>query len=150
MSRRRSSDAAAPSLCSSYINVLGASEGTEGNLLEDEGRRSSLTTRGDDCPALQVKKEDGTHRVLSSDQRRSIGGASILLSNEQGSKHGSSEVEKRVQLLIEERGEEYGLEPIWRRAGQGYPKGAPPYKVGFRLFPRKHNGKLSGNVVKTF
>ena len=58
-------------------------------------------------------------------------------------------MEKRVQLLIEERGKEYGLEPLWRKAGAGGPKGSPPYKVGARLFSRNDDGTLSG-MVKTF
>ena len=134
-----------------YINVFLVSTGTEGNSIEAEGNSSTLTTRGHDYPALQEKLEDGTHRVLDSAQRRSIGGRSFLLSNEQGSKYGVKEVEKRVQLLVEEYGEEHGLEPLWRVAGAGGPKGSPPYKVGARLFPRiEPDGNLPGNVVKTF
>ena len=140
-----------PSSSRYFLNVFVASTGTKYNSIQEEGLRSTLTTRGYDYPALQVQLEDGTHLVLSATQRQSIGGDSIVLSNEQGSKYGAKQVEKRVQLLVEKHGEEHGLEKLWRVAGAGGPKGSPPYKVGFRLFPRiEPSGNLPGNVVKTF
>ena len=39
-------------------------------------------------------------------------------------------------------------EVAWKVAGQGGPKGSPPYKVGYRIFEMNHDGTFPRGVVR--
>ena len=60
--------AQAQKIKSYMINVFGASTGTEGSTIEEEGMRSTLTTRGYDVPMLVVPR--ASWRTLASGQPR--------------------------------------------------------------------------------
>ena len=142
------------------INVFGASTGTEGNTIEEEGMRSTLTTRGYDVPMLVVPRASwrtlasGQPRVqvwwtcLDVDQRLRLGPPALTLYDAGPSKFASKEVEEKIQLLVEAAADELNIAVAWRRAGQGGPKGKPPYLVGFRLFIMNTDGTFPDGVVR--
>ena len=78
---------------------------------------------------------------MDGPQRKIIGDPGVELFNAGHDARASSEVERRTQLLVEEYMLTHPLiEKAWTVAGAGYPKGLPPFKVGFRLFPINHDG----------
>ena len=78
---------------------------------------------------------------LGGSQRRELGDPGVELFNGGHDARASSQVERRTQLLVEEYMLTHPLiEKAWTVAGAGYPKGLPPFKVGFRLFPINHDG----------
>ena len=152
--------AQAQKIKSYMINVFGASTGTEGNTIEEEGMRSTLTTRGYDVPMLVVPRaswrtlalgqprEQVWWTPLDTDQRRLLGPPAITLYDAGASRFASSQVEWKIQLLIEAAAAELHIDVAWRRAGQGGPKGKPPYHVGFRLYVMNADGTFPNGVVR--
>ena len=135
------------------VNVYGASEGTENNLIHEEGDRSGLTARGYCVPTIVINNpsmrktmrggpiEPVWYTPLDGPQRRKLGAPGVELFNGGHDARASSEVERRTQLLVENYMLTHPLiEKAWTVAGAGYPKGLPPFKVGFRLFPVNHDG----------
>ena len=152
--------AQAQKIKSYMINVFGASTGTEGSTIEEEGMRSTLTTRGYDVPMLVVPR--ASWRTLASGQPRVqvwwtpldkeanilLGPPALTLYDAGASRFASKQVEKKIQLLIEAAAAELHIDVAWRRAGQGGPKGKPPYHVGFRLYVMNADGTFPNGVVR--
>ena len=135
------------------VNVYGASEGTPNNSISEEGERSGLTSRGYGMPTIVMNNrsmrktmrggpvESVWYTPLDGPERRKLGAPGVELFNARHDARASSEVERRTQLLVEEYILTHTLiEKAWTVAGAGYPKGLPPFKVGFRLFPINHDG----------
>jgi len=123
-------------------NIFGASTGSEGFTIREEGEKSVLTTRGHDWPAIVYKAPAGDRRPLSSGERRSVGQVSLELYNAGNSKELSKHVETAVQRHVDALGDNR-VKKLWRVTGAGYPKGTGPYKVGVRFFPRDVDGALT-------
>ena len=121
------------------INVFGASTGTEGNSIEEEGMRSTLTTRGYDAPVLVVRCASwrtlaaGQPRVqvwwtcLDVQLRLHLEPPALMPYDSGTSRFASSMAKKKTQLLVEAAAAELNIAVVWRRAGQGGGKRKPPY-----------------------
>jgi len=144
------------------ISVYGASEGTAGNSIVQEGERSGLTARGYGLPVLAFEetsvrktKRNGEETVvwytpLDGQARRTLGPPGVEFFDAGTDKKSSSEVEHRTQLLVEKYMEENAyIEKAWRHIGMGFPKGSPPYKVGYRIFPINPDGSFPNGAVRT-
>ena len=130
------------------LNVYGASTGSEGYSIEQEGGASTLTTRGNDTPSIVAPStNDRGWRVLDGPERKSLGPPGEEIFNTGFSKEMSKTVEKAVQLHAETLP---NLKVLWRVAGAGAPKGLPPYKVGVRFVPHQANGDLPNGYFHTF
>ena len=71
---------------------------------------------------------------LGGEARRTLGPPGVVIFNAHSDPRSSSEVERRTQLLVENRMVTHpNIEKAWRHAGVGFPKGEPPFKVGLRI-----------------
>ena len=130
------------------LNVYGASTGSAGFSIEQEGAVSTLTTRGHDTPAIMAPSTDGMgRRALNGPERRSLGPPGEEIFNAGFSKEMSKTVEKALQLHAQTLP---NLKVLWRVPGAGAPKGLPPYKVGVRFVPHQANGDLPNGFFHTF
>ena len=142
------------------VNVFLASTGTPGNSIVEEGTRSTLNGRGYanpklaiDSPSLRTTirngdKEEVWYTILGSRLCEQLGPEAVTFYDAQYSKFACKAVEKKTQLLVEEGARDLNIEIAWKVAGQGGAKGAPPYKVGYRLFEMNLDGTFPRGVVR--
>ena len=142
------------------VNVFLASTGTHGNSIVEEGNRSTLSGRGYSDPRLVIDrpslrtcvrsgdKEEVWYSILSKPLCEQLGPPAVTFYDAHDSKHACKEVEKKTQLLVEAGARDLNIEVAWKVAGQGGPKGSPPYKVGYRIFKMNHDGTFPQGVVR--
>ena len=130
------------------VNIFGASTGSIGFSIVQEGATSSLTERGYDIPATVAPSSSLSRgwRALNGPERRSLGPPAETIYDAGRSKLMSKHVEKQLQLYAMKQ---QALQPLWRIAGQGEPKGLPPYHVGVRFFPHLEDGNLPHGFFHT-
>jgi hypothetical protein len=123
------------------VNVYGASTGSDGYSIEEEGWASTLTTRGYDKPAIVAMTGPDTWRPLKGPERRMVGMAGQEIYDARSSKVLSKYVEKAVQQYVDNLVKtDDTLKKLWRVTGAGAPQGIGPYKVGVRFFPTRGEG----------
>jgi hypothetical protein len=129
-------------------NVFGASTGSEGYSIVQEGEKSTLTERGYDTPAIVAPSSAVLRgwRALSGPERSGLGPPAAEIFDAGQSKEMSKHVEHQVQLHVEKMP---GIQQLWRVAGAGGPKGLPPYCVGIRCIPHEEDGSLPHGFYHT-
>jgi hypothetical protein len=123
-------------------NVFGASTGSKGYSIIEEGYKSALTTRGYGTPSI-VMPDPGAefgYRALNGPERRALGPAATEIYNATHSKTMSMHVELHVQLYV--MAQYPNLKWLWRVPGAGGPKGIPDYKIGVRFVLLLPGGEL--------
>ena len=130
-------------------NVFGASTGSQGYSIVQEGNTSTLTERGYDIPAIVAPSSSLSRgwRALSGPERRDLGPPAATVFDAGLSKEMSKHVEHQLQLHVEQLP---GIKPLWRVPGAGGPKGIPPYCVGVRFIPHEEDGSLPHDFYHTF
>jgi hypothetical protein len=130
------------------VNIFGCSTGSEGFSIVEEGEKSTLTTRGNDTPAIVAPcpSSDRGWRALDGPERRFLGPPAVQLANAGLSKEMSKYVETGVQSAVEQMP---GLQQLWRVTGAGGPKGLPDYCVGARFIVHDENGRLPAPFYHT-
>jgi hypothetical protein len=130
------------------VNVYGASTGSEGYSIEQEGEKSTLTERGYSTPAIVAPCSGRTRgwRALNGSERRDLGPPGEQIYDAGHSKETSKHVELHVQRHAKQQ---RGLQQLWRVDGQGGPKGLPPYCVGVRFIPHDEDGSLPHGFYHT-
>ena len=126
------------------INVFRASTGSLNYSIQEEGRSSALTDRGNGVPSIRDQEPDGELRTLNGPERRNIGPQAQEIFNAEGSKVMSKHVELQVQLYVAELP---NAKVLWRIPGAGGPKGLRPYKVEVRLFPHNADGTVPNGYI---
>ena len=128
-------------------NVFGASTGSEGYSIVQEGATSTLTEHGYGTPAIVAPSTlSGAWRALSGHERRTLGPPAATVFDAGHSKEMSKHVERELQLYVEQV---HGIQQLWRVAGAGGPKGLPPYCVGVRFIPHEADGSLPHGFYHT-
>jgi len=129
-------------------NVFGASAGTTGNSVEEEGLRSSLMS-GFPTVVVADPEEEGGWRLLCAKERRDLGPPGIMIADLGDSRPLSMHVEEQVQLKVQEMAKaDPLLRFLWKQAGKGGPQGTWPYHVGARFFVHDASGFLPGGVCQ--
>ena len=106
-----------------------------------------------DRPSLRTcvrsgDKEEVWFTILGKPLCEQLGPPAVTFYDAHDSKHACKEVEKKTQLLVEAGARDLNIEVAWKVAGQGGPKGSPPYKVGYRIFEMNHDGTFPRGVVR--
>ena len=119
--------------CTLSCNIFGASTGSAGYSIKQEGTASTLIERGYDTPAIVAATYSSSRpwRALNGKERRDLGPPAETVFDVGTSKKLSKCVETQLQLHAQKQP---GLQRLWRVVGAGMPKGAPPYCVGVRFF----------------
>ena len=105
--------------------------------------------------SVRKTKRNGEEQVvwytsLNGEARRMLGPPGVEIFNPHSDPNSSSEVERRTQLLVKHCMVTHpNIEKAWRHAGVGFPKGEPPFKVGFRIFPINSDGTFANGAART-
>jgi hypothetical protein len=138
------------------ISVVGWSGATV--TLEGETRLSALAPRAYEKPIVtkpgrsyvaisKGKRGLVDYVLLSPTERKTIGLEPHKLFDAKNQPQLSRDVERAIQVKIEELADELKLDGLWRRVGWGFPKGGAPYGVGYRLFPHLPGGGLRHGAI---
>lgn len=127
------------------VNVYGASTGSKGFSIVEEGRNSSLC---ESYAGLGYRRK-GTKklRALSPNDRKNLGPDGRGLYNCHKNDKFSSVVEKRLQIAVRRVAAVHRLQPLWRVEGRGCPQGLPDYWVCARVFLLNANNTPRGKGV---
>jgi len=129
------------------VNIFGASTGSEGYSIVQEGMSSSLTERGYDTPAIVARDSSARGwRALTAPERRGLGPPAVELANVGISISMSKHIELHTQLAVENMP---GLQQLWRVPGAGAPHGLPDYCIGARFIVHTEDGNLPNPFYHT-